>query len=207
MTVMLEGLVVGDEPATWTALGFAVRAGRTRVGGIDIELAGTAAGRGIVGWRLRGITGGTDLDGLATEEALGLDAPDLHDGGAFAHPNGAVALDHVVAFTGDFDRTTAVLERAGMELRRVREVPGGPVRQGFFLLGRSMLELAGPVDGHDAAAFWGLTVSVADLDAAVGLLGEERVGAPRDAVQPGRRIATVRREAGSSVPLALMTPR
>jgi hypothetical protein len=33
------------------------------------------------------------------------------------------------------------------------------------------------------------------------------LGDIRDAVQPGRRIATVRREAGLGVPVALMTPR
>jgi hypothetical protein len=45
-----------------------------------------------------------------------------------------------------------------------------------------------------------------DLDATAAVLGE-RLGAVRDAVQPGRRIATVRREAGLGTPLAFMTPR
>ena len=34
----------------------------------------------------------------------------------------------------------------------------------------------------------------------------ERVGEVRDAVQPGRRIATLRRSAGLAIPVALMTP-
>jgi hypothetical protein len=60
-------------------------------------------------------------------------------------------------------------------------------------------------DGR-APRLWGLVVVVADLDAAAEALGD-RLGAVKDAVQPGRRIATVRREAGLSTPLALMTPR
>ena len=60
--------------------------------------------------------------------------------------------------------------------------------------------------GRQAPRRWGLVVVVADLDAAVEATGDR--SAPRkDAVQPGRRIATVRPEAGLSVPLALMTPR
>jgi hypothetical protein len=45
-----------------------------------------------------------------------------------------------------------------------------------------------------------------DLDALAARLGD-KLGPIRDAVQPGRRIATLRREAGSSVPIAFMTPR
>ena len=55
------------------------------------------------------------------------------------------------------------------------------------------------------AAFWGLVVIVADLDAACDLLGPDRISAPKDAVQPGRRIATIRSDAGLGLPVALMT--
>jgi hypothetical protein len=54
--------------------------------------------------------------------------------------------------------------------------------------------------------FWGLTLVVDDLDAAAARLGD-RVGPVKDAVQKGRRIATLRREAGLGVPVALMSPR
>ena len=36
-------------------------------------------------------------------------------------------------------------------------------------------------------------------------IGDDRIGAPRDAVQPGRRIATIGEGAGLGVPVALMT--
>ncbi len=54
------------------------------------------------------------------------------------------------------------------------------------------------------ARFWGLTLCVSDIDAWAELLGE-RLGEVRDAVQPGRRIATVRREAGLGLPVALIS--
>jgi hypothetical protein len=47
-----------------------------------------------------------------------------------------------------------------------------------------------------------VTLVVADVD-----VPRPHVGPAKDAVQPGRRIATVRREAGLGVPVALMTPR
>ena len=56
-----------------------------------------------------------------------------------------------------------------------------------------------------ARAFWALVAVVGDLDAAAERLGP-RLGAARDAVQPGRRIATVRRDAGIGPALALMSP-
>jgi hypothetical protein len=72
------------------------------------------------------------------------------------------------------------------------------------VLGPCLLELSGPAEG--AVRFWGLTLVVHDLVTAAASLGD-RLGAIKDAVQPGRRIATLRREAGLGVPLALMTPR
>ena len=51
------------------------------------------------------------------------------------------------------------------------------------------------------ARLWGISFLAADLEQGASVLGE-----PRDAVQPGRRIATVRREANLGLPVALMTP-
>lgn len=167
-----------------------------------LRLGTPGAQPGIAGWRVHGVAPGV-LDGLVTE------APEERrpDGaaGAPAHPNGAVAVDHVVVATPDLDRTLGALAGAGLELRRVREV--GPARQAFYRVGEALLEVVGPAvpDGDGPAAFWGLTVTVSDLAAAAARLGP-LLGAPRDAVQPGRRIATVRRAAGLGTALALMTP-
>ena len=60
--------------------------------------------------------------------------------------------------------------------------------------------------GPGPASFWGLALTVADIDAAAALLGEH-LGPVTDAVQPGRRIATLRHEAvGIPVPVAFLSP-
>src|SRR5205085_2371752 len=124
-------------------------------------------------------------------------------GEAPSHPNGVERIDHIVVVTPDLDRTTGALAAAGSERRRVREIPAGErtLHQGFFRLGEVILEVvdgmpldpaAEPQPGAPAA-FWGLVFVVGDLDAAAAQLGDD-LGEPRPAVQPGRRIATVRRE-------------
>lgn len=110
------------------------------------------------------------------------------------HPNGSVVVDHVVAVTDSLVRTVGALEEAGMEVRLVRGA------MAFLRFGECILEVV-ERDGAPAS-LWGLVVVVEDIDG-LGAL----VGAPRDAVQPGRRIATVRPEAGLTTALAFMTPR
>jgi hypothetical protein len=161
------------------------------------------AGSGIGGWILRG-DAPADIDGLATK--VSEEAPPAE---RLAHPNGAVQIDHIVVFTPDLERTTTALEAAGIERRRVREadVGGEPLRQGFFRLGEVILEVVEHAKVEPGPArFWGLTFTVADIDACAELLGE-RLGTIRDAVQPGRRIATVRSEAGLGLPVAMITAK
>jgi hypothetical protein len=205
----VDELSVADSPDAWAALGFAVEGDVCVLGEVRLRLLGPDAGRGLVGWSLRGVRGG-DLDGLATtvsERPPPADPP--------PHPNGIAAIDHVVAFTPQLDRTVAILGEAGVDLRRIREepTPAGAPRQAFFRLGATILEVvqqpaeaiaAGAEDGP--AFFWGLALVAPDLDATVTGLGD-RAGEPRAAVQPGRRIATLRRSAGLALPVALMTPR
>jgi hypothetical protein len=204
----VDELVLAAEPGRWAAAGFAVEDGVVRAGTVRVRLAGEDAGRGIVSWSLRDAPT-TDLDGLPTT------ASDVAPPEPGEHPNGAERIDHVVVVTPDLERTTAVLAAAGIERRRVREVPTGQGRalhQGFFPLGEVILEVvdgmpldpsAEPAPGAPAA-FWGVVFAVADLDAAAAQLGD-RIGTPRDAVQPGQRIATVRREAGLGLPVALIS--
>ena len=178
---------------------------------VPIRLAGRDAGRGIVGWTVSGIAS-VDLDGLPTRRATD-DSSAVAAAGT--HPNGIAAFDHVVAITPALDRTVAALQAAGLDLRRIREepTPAGAPRQAFFRLGDVILEVVQAPDdalersgGADGPAFfWGLAFKVADLDATVAAIGEERCSQPRPAVQPGRRIATLRRSAGVAVPVAVMT--
>jgi hypothetical protein len=209
MPIAIDELTVADPPAAWAALGFAVEGETCVLGEVRVRLAGAEAGRGLAGWALRGLERG-ELDGLPTERSeREPPAP------ALAHPNGIAAIDHVVAITPALERTVAALRAAGLDLRRIREepTPAGAPRQAFFRLGATILEVVQePPEaiekggGADRPAFfWGLALTAPDLDATVAALGEH-VGEPREAVQPGRRIATVRRSAGLSLPLALITP-
>jgi len=206
----IDELVLGDEPECWAALGFTVVEACCQLGRVCLRLAGRGAGRGIVCWSLRAIAG-VELDGLPTirsESPVPAPAP--------AHPNGALAIDHVVAMSPALERSVRALEAAGLDLRAIRErpTPAGAPRQAFFRLGAEILEVVQEPDGAvergdgpaGPARLWGLALIVEDLDRAVEGLGPH-VGSIRPAVQPARRIATLRRSAGLAIPVALMSRR
>jgi hypothetical protein len=195
----LVALAVADDPSAWAAIGFAVADGRARVGGVEIELVGRGCGTGVVGWTLTGDLEG-DIDGLPTGSGA------TGDGEATEHPNGALALDHVVVLTPDFERTQAALAEAGFDLRAERDMRG--TRMAFYRLGPTILELVADPGGDATgpARFWGLVVVLPSVDKVHRSLAQH-LGEPRDAVQPGRRIATLSRDAGVSPALAFMTPR
>ena len=117
----------------------------------------------------------------------------------------ARVIDHVVLMTPDLERTCeAVTAVTGAPLKRIREAP--PVRQGFFRLGEVILEVVqSPQVQHPAAKWWGLVITVGNLDTVCASLGPEVMGPPKAAVQPGRFIATVRAELGLGIPVALMS--
>ena len=78
------------------------------------------------------------------------------------------------------------------------------MRQGFHRSGELVIEVVThPGVEPGPAAFWGLVLTVADLDAAIETLPEGTTGQVRDAVQSGRRIATVRPSAGLGGRVAL----
>jgi len=204
----IDELTLADDPDRWAALGFDVRDGVCQLAAVRVRLAGEAAGSGILGWSLRELAG-VELDGLPTTRSR-RPAP----AAAGAHPNGVLAIDHVVAVSPAFERSVGALRAAGLDLRRIREqpTPAGAPRQAFFRLGREILELVAEPEevvqrdggAQRPARFWGLALLVGDLDGTLRFFGEH-AGEPRAAVQPGRRIATVRRSAGLSAPLALMS--
>ena len=199
----IDELVVADDPGPWEQLGFAVEDGTARVGTVRLRFAGGDAGRGLVSWSLRELAT-TELDGLATTRSTGEQANPA------SHPNGVVRVDHVVVLTPDLERTLAALEAAGIELRRVRDAGTAerPLRQGFFRLGEVILEVVGgaPEPGADKpAGFWGIVFVTEDIDRLAAQLGEQ-LGSVKAAVQPGRRIATVRSSAGLGLPVAFITP-
>ncbi|HEX2264997.1 MAG TPA: hypothetical protein VHH14_01815 [Solirubrobacterales bacterium] len=208
MAVTLDELTLGDSPDHWRECGFEVEGDLCVLGDVRIRLTAGEGERGLTRWSLREVES-TDLDGLPTARS---DRPPPD--GAPPHPNGVTSLDHVVAISSDLDRTVAALVAAGLDLRRIREepTPAGAPRQAFFRLGPTILEVvqeppeATERHGGDRPVFfWGLALTAPDLDQTVAFLGD-RVGDARPAVQPGRRIATLRRNAGLSVPVALITP-
>jgi hypothetical protein len=207
-TVTIDQLTIADEPQSWEALGFAVHGRCCQIGAVCLRFGGPQPSPGIVGWSLRGLRSG-ELDGLptaASEAPVPQDAP--------VHPNGVSTIDHVVAVSPAFERSVAALQAAGLELRRIREqpTPAGAPRQAFFRLGAVILELVQEpqeIVARDGGPerplrFWGLALLTADLERTARRLAPH-LGEVRAAVQPGRRIATVRRSAGLSVPLALMS--
>lgn len=195
-------LRVGGPAEPWRRIGLHVDAdGAVPFLATSLRLGGPGAG--IVGWALSGVDPSvTSIDGLPTE-VVDPPAPVLVD-----HPNGALELDHVVILTSSLERTSdAIAAATGEPLKRVREV--GAMRQGFHRIGRGGLVVEvveRPEVDAPTATFWGTVLNVADLDAAVALCGPDLIGTARDAVQPGRRIATVREAAGLGVPVALMSP-
>lgn len=198
---VLTEIRIAAEPDAWAAAGFSVEDGVCVVGGVRLEFV--AGDGGIVDWALTEVrTAG--IDGLPTRVGVVPAGAEAH------HPNRVVEIDHVVAVTPRLERTIDALEQEGIELRRIREGGTGPraYRQAFFRVGRPILEVveAADMDAGAPARLWGITFTTGDIDAAARDLGD-RLGRVKDAVQPGRRIATVRRDAGLGLPVALITPK
>lgn len=200
MTTVAE-LVIASEPAAWRAVGFEVDdMGVVQLGGIGLRLTG--GNDGLTEWVLAGCPDSSVdvIDGLRTSHS---EVPLLR---ASHHDNGVDSIDHVVVYTPDLERTCGAIEAAtGAPLKRVREV--GSLRQGFHRLGELIVEVVSfPQIVQDRATFWGLALNVADIDGLYERCGDEAMSAPKDAVQPGRRIASFRESAGLGLPVAVMTP-
>jgi hypothetical protein len=208
MGATIDEITVGDPPEAWAAAGFTVdEDGTCRIGHVRVRLVGRDAGKRILGWSLRdvpdGALAGGAVDGLPTTVSSAAPAEPVR------HENGATVVDHVVVLCPDLDRTVAAVTALGVAARGERRTDtyGAPMRQVFFRLGEVVLELVGgETAGEGDAGFFGLAITVEDLDAAASLLGEH-LGSVKEAVQPGRRIATLRhRDLGMSVATALMSP-
>jgi len=209
MAVTIDEITVGDRPEAWEAAGFTVdEDGTCRIGEVRVRLVGRDAGKRILGWSLRGVPAGSlGPDGLAGLPTTASDGPRSQPA---AHANGATSIDHVVLFSPDLERTAAAIEAIGVERRGERDSDtyGAPMRQLFFRMGEVVIELIGSPDtvSEGDPGFFGLAHTVDDLDAAALLLGDH-LGNIKDAVQPGRRIATLRhKELDMSVATALMSP-
>lgn len=201
MTTAAE-LVIAAKPDAWRSVGFEVDADGTCVlGDIRVRLVGGSGG--MASWVLADAPDPsvTDIDGLATKHAAvgHLAAPPVH-------PNGVSSIDHVVVYTPDLERTCAAIEAStAAPLKRIRNA--GEIRQGFHRLGSLIVEVVThPGITAERAEFWGLALNADDLEALYARCGDAAMSAPKDAVQPGRRIASFREAAGLGLPIAVMTP-
>ena len=193
---ILASLTIADDAAAWAAAGFDT----TRIGAVDLLFVDGSDG--IVGWGFAALDDRvTSIDGIPTA------AVQRQAMQPATHPNGTTSIDHVVVTTPDSARTTTALEAVGLPAKRTRDIGRG-MQQVFFRAGEVILELVGPVEptGDGPAGFFGLAVNVEDIDATKAHLGD-RCTDPKDAVQPGRRIATLKtRDLGIATSIAFMTP-
>ena len=189
MAAQARTIVTGGEPAAWVRLGFALQEdGSAPVGGLRL-----------VPGRRRAAGGGRRAGGRAARTGWRSRRRRRRSASAGEHPNGALAVDHVVAFTDDLDARSP-LWSAGPERRcgacraAARHADGLPPARPARARGRRRGPSARRCGGSSswsptstrARASWGRCWATCGA-----------------AVQPGRRIATVRPEAGVPVALAL----
>ena len=208
MTITVDEFAVADPADAWMRAGFCVDSDAVcGIAGVRIRLVGRGRGTGIVGWSLRGLPSDGplhDLDGIPTTRSNAVAAAPAE------HPNGVTAIDHVVLLSPDLGRTVESLANVGVEPRRERDgqLGGRPMRQIFFRFGEVIIEVVGSPEtaSEGPSTLWGITYVVADIDATGAYFGD-RTAPVKDAVQPGRRITTLRHHTlGISVRSAMISP-
>ncbi|MEM9133526.1 MAG: glyoxalase [Actinomycetota bacterium] len=214
-------LEITDDPDLWDRVGFDVVDGATVINGVEHRLIGAPtsapdegtgptdeAMTGVVGWGVSGVPADVgDIAGIPTTVVA--EPPPLT--GEDRHPNGVYRTDHLVVRTPDTPASAAAFEALGLEIKGNRATASGGARvdMRFAWAGDTLLEIVGPPEPDGTAGtgarIAGIAYVSADLDGTAAHLGDWST-TPVDAVQPGRRIAALRSEVGSSVPMAFMTP-
>ncbi|MEY2959270.1 MAG: hypothetical protein RLZZ01_1838 [Actinomycetota bacterium] len=192
----LAGIGVPDAGTAWERIGCRVTDGA-------VDLANGSLLLGVDGLV---VTGGSDTELEGIPIRSGAERQQVEQ------PNGALGIDHLVLLTSSIARTSGAVEEClGLPCRRVRDT--GSVRQAFHRFADSgesrgcIVEVVEDTRVPDGIArLMGLVLVVADLDALARRLGPDVVSEPKAAVQPGRSIATVRRDVGLGTAVALMTP-
>jgi len=155
---------------------------------------------------------GGALDGISFSR---IDQPVQMEGAC--HPNGVTRCDHIVVRSPDWARTVSAFENVGWQEALVRDDVYPGTRLSFFRVGSKgnslTLELVAPLakkPGKEEAParIWGVTwVAGGGLEAVATALGDGfNLSAGKPAIQPGRRIATLRGDAGG-LAMAFMTPK
>jgi hypothetical protein len=89
----IDEIALADDAELWERLGFETSGDLVQLGRVRLRMGGAPSGRGIVGWSLRDVTS-AELDGLPTSVSH-TPVPEQ----AAPHPNGVLAIDHVVAMS------------------------------------------------------------------------------------------------------------
>jgi predicted enzyme related to lactoylglutathione lyase len=193
-------LCAADDPDALGALGAPMRAALDKGGGIVGWTWGVVrAGFADVGRQSMTLPGG-DLTAVTAAVVDGLPAVFTAmvaiDGGAETrraalrrlcgrdNPNTVEYLEHIVVMTPVLEDAIAVHERLGVPCKRIREAGGG-MRQAFFKLEQTVLEVVGPARGRPGC--WGLAFMCRDIVAAVATVRASGMQAtePKPAIQGG----------------------
>jgi predicted enzyme related to lactoylglutathione lyase len=112
-------------------------------------------------------------------------------------------LEHIVVMTPDLDKAIAANEAIGVPCKRIREVGNG-VRQAFFKLEQTVLEVVGPARGKPGC--WGIALMCTDIAKAVATAraGGLQATEPKLAIQGGQIARIV--EPLDGVAIAFMQP-
>jgi hypothetical protein len=193
----------------WSKAGFAVSKksdlARLHAGAVEIHLIATTSdvtkpalerGGGIVGW-----TWGID-DAANNGEAYAGFLPGVWTAAVEtptdsatrranlesicgANQNTVDYLEHIVVMTPSLEDAIAAHEKIGLPCKRIREAGGG-MRQAFFKLEQTVLEVVGP--SRDVPRAWGLAFMCKDIRRAVDLAREGGMEAtePKAAIQGGK---------------------
>ena len=191
----LVQLTVGGSSQLWQRVGLSFDDHQTcQVGQVTLRLDQDVS-LGHLGWAFDPII--SSIDGIPSTPRVS--ASELR-------PPDHQLVDHVVVMTDSLERTSSAIEECtGLELRRIRDASNG-VRQAFHRSGEVVIEVV-QTPSVTEPHLWGFVLVTHPFDEVVSQLGENVVSPPKDALQPGRRIATVRRELGLGVNVALISPR
>ncbi len=102
-----------------------------------------------------------------------------------ANQNTVDYLEHIVVMTPSLEDAIAAHEKIGLPCKRIREAGVG-VRQAFFKLEQTVLEIVGP--GRGVPQVWGLAFMCTDISRAVDVArtGGLEATAPKTAIQGGK---------------------
>jgi predicted enzyme related to lactoylglutathione lyase len=102
-----------------------------------------------------------------------------------SNPNTVDYLEHIVVMTPSLEDAIAAHEKIGLPCKRIREAGRG-MRQAFFKLEQTALEIVGPATG--VSQVWGLAFMCRDIARAVAIVRGNDLQAtePKAAIQGGK---------------------